>query len=153
MNSIRDTKPEKDWPEDFSHENGMYYCRCVSCKELFIGYKRRVVCRECSEEMPKTRTSNTSNPIDFPKETERYDVVIDTLQKHYDKLWDMSKNKEEWGVMDYIRLEQMQQLKDAMKLWNTRYRPGQMNETEDCGCQQNQICNNVACPRAMKVTC
>jgi hypothetical protein len=64
----------------------------------------------------------------------------------------MSKNKEEWGVMDYIRMEQMQQLKDAMKLWNTRYKPIQ-NETEDCGCPQNQICNNVACPRAMKVTC
>ena len=45
---IYDTKKEKDWPEDFPHENGMYYCRCVHCKEQFIGYKRRVVCKECS---------------------------------------------------------------------------------------------------------
>lgn len=44
---ITDTKPEKDWPEDFPHENGMYYCRCMHCKDSFIGYKRRVICREC----------------------------------------------------------------------------------------------------------
>jgi len=46
-----------------------------------------------------------------------YDVVLDVLQKHHDKLWDMSKNKEEWGIMDHIRLDQMQQLKEAMNLW------------------------------------
>ena len=48
---------------------------------------------------------------------EDYDVVVDVLQKHYDKLWDMSKNKEDWGMMDFIRLEQMQKLKEAMKVW------------------------------------
>lgn len=49
--------------------------------------------------------------------SEDYDVVIDVLQKHHDTLWNMSKNKDEWGIMDYIRLEQMDQLKKAMKLW------------------------------------
>ena len=86
-------------------------------------------------------------------ENEKYDVVLDVLQKHHDKLWDMSKNKEDWGVMDYIRLEQMQQIKEAMRLWNGRYKPVQSNESADCGCPPNQICNNVACPRALKVTC
>jgi len=38
----------KDWPEDFSHENGNYQCRCVGCGELFTGHKRRVVCKECA---------------------------------------------------------------------------------------------------------
>ena len=51
------------------------------------------------------------------KASEDYDVVIDVLQKHHDTLWNMSKNKDEWGIMDYIRLEQMEQLKKAMKLW------------------------------------
>lgn len=60
----------------------------------------------------KQHTTNTDNPVDFP-----YDVVVDVLQKHHDKLWDMTKNKEEWGVMDFIRLEQMQQLKDAIIIW------------------------------------
>ena len=50
-------------------------------------------------------------------ENKDYDVVIDVLQKHHDKLWDMSKNKEDWGIMDFIRLEQMKQLKEAMKMW------------------------------------
>jgi hypothetical protein len=50
-------------------------------------------------------------------EEQKYDVVIDVLQKHHDHLWNMTKNKEEWGIMDHIRLDQMQQLKEAMRLW------------------------------------
>lgn len=48
---------------------------------------------------------------------EDYDVVVDVLQKHHDALWNMSKDKDEWGIMDHIRLDQMQQLKQAIKLW------------------------------------
>ena len=55
---------------------------------------------------------------------EDYDVVVDVLQKHYDKLWDMSKNKEDWGMMDFIRLEQMQKLKEAMKVWKKHLEDG-----------------------------
>ena len=54
-----------------------------------------------------------------------YDVVVDVLQKHYDKLWDMSKNKEDWGMMDFIRLEQMQKLKEAMKVWKKHLEDGE----------------------------
>jgi hypothetical protein len=38
---------ERDWPEDFAHENGQYSCGCVYCGSHFIGHKRRVVCRRC----------------------------------------------------------------------------------------------------------
>ena len=55
---------------------------------------------------------------------EDYDVVVDVLQKHYDKLWDMSKNKEDWGMMDFIRLEQMQKLKEAIKVWKKHLEDG-----------------------------
>lgn len=43
-------RPEnsRDWPEDAKHENGRYFCRCCICNEVFIGHKRRVVCRECA---------------------------------------------------------------------------------------------------------
>jgi hypothetical protein len=37
----------KDWPEDFSHENGNYSNLCSRCGAVFQGYKRRVTCREC----------------------------------------------------------------------------------------------------------
>jgi len=54
-----------------------------------------------------------------------YDVVIDVLQKHHDKLWEMTKrnmNSEFIGmnIMDDIRLSQMDELKAAMQLWNNR---------------------------------
>jgi hypothetical protein len=54
-------------------------------------------------------------------ETE-YDVVIDVLQKHHDKLWEVTKRNMNsefigMGIMDDIRLSQMDELKEAIKLW------------------------------------
>ena len=46
-----------------------------------------------------------------------YDVVIDTLQKHRDKLWKMVQQNSEaymFNIMDQIRLEQIQELDDAI---------------------------------------
>lgn len=43
---------ERDWPEDFSQENGNYSCTCHKCGEEFIGYKRRVICKLCSALVP-----------------------------------------------------------------------------------------------------
>lgn len=40
---------ERDWPEDFGHENGNYGNRCAVCDAAFNGHKRRPVCRSCSE--------------------------------------------------------------------------------------------------------
>ena len=51
-----------------------------------------------------------------------YDVVADVLQKHADKLWDLSKNNEEWGIMDHIRMEQIDQIKQAIAMWKARKR-------------------------------
>lgn len=45
----------KNWTEDFSHENGNYVNNCIKCKHKFMGHKRRVVCKECSE--PKEEES------------------------------------------------------------------------------------------------
>ena len=53
-------------------------------------------------------------------DNENYDVVIDTLQKQYDALWKMTQrnmNADLFNIMDQIRLEQMDQLKRAMDLW------------------------------------
>jgi hypothetical protein len=52
--------------------------------------------------------------------SEDYDVVLDTLQKHRDKLWKMTQsnmNADMMNLMDDIRLEQIDQLDRAMKLW------------------------------------
>lgn len=39
---------ERDWPEDFGHENGEYFCNCSSCGRTFVGYKRRTICKVCA---------------------------------------------------------------------------------------------------------
>jgi hypothetical protein len=54
-----------------------------------------------------------------------YDVVLDVLQKHHDKLWDMTKRNMEseyigMGIMDDIRLRQMDEIKEAIRWWKER---------------------------------
>jgi hypothetical protein len=51
-----------------------------------------------------------------------YDVVVDTLQKHHDRLMQMTMSNMNsefvgMGIMDDIRLEQCEQLKEAIKVW------------------------------------
>lgn len=53
------------------------------------------------------------------KEEDEYDVVKDALQTKYDKLSGMMSNVEYgWGLMDQIRMQQMDRLKEAMKVWD-----------------------------------
>jgi hypothetical protein len=53
-----------------------------------------------------------------------YDVVVDVLQKHYDKLWEMNHRNmnSEYGMslMDDIRFKQMDQLLQAIDMWKGR---------------------------------
>ena len=55
---------------------------------------------------------------------EEYDVVIDVLQKHHDKLWNMnlSNMNSDTGMslMDDVRFEQMDQLQQAIDMWKAR---------------------------------
>jgi len=51
---------------------------------------------------------------------EEYDVVLDTLQKRIDVLWEMTQrnmNHDMFNIMDQIRLEQINELKSAMEIW------------------------------------
>lgn len=38
---------EYDWYEDAKFENGNYQNECCICHVIFIGHKRRVVCKKC----------------------------------------------------------------------------------------------------------
>ena len=56
-----------------------------------------------------------------------YDVVIDTLQKHHDNLMELTMRnmRSEFlgmSIMDDIRLEQCEQLKEAMEVWKAHKR-------------------------------
>ena len=57
------------------------------------------------------------------RENDEYDVVLDTLEKQYQLLWKMTQsnmNADMFNIMDQIRLEQMDQLKEAIALWKNR---------------------------------
>jgi len=56
---------------------------------------------------------------------EDYDVVVDVLSKHRDKLWEMTRRNMQsefigMNIMDDIRLAQIEQIDEAIKLWNNR---------------------------------
>ncbi len=52
--NITHPAPERDWTEDFPHENGNYFTHCRICNEFFTGHKRRVVCKLCASESYQT---------------------------------------------------------------------------------------------------
>ena len=37
----------KNWTQDAGHENGCYQNHCVECETMFLGHKRRMICRSC----------------------------------------------------------------------------------------------------------
>lgn len=56
-------------------------------------------------------------------EEKDYDVVVDVLQKHRDKLWKMTQqnmNAESFNMMDQIRLEQIDEIDKAIIMWINR---------------------------------
>jgi hypothetical protein len=42
------THEERSWREDAGHENGNYSNACCECGRMFLGHKRRVICKVCS---------------------------------------------------------------------------------------------------------
>lgn len=54
-------------------------------------------------------------------EEHEYNVVLDVLQKHYDVLKDMNERNQRMGldvgIMDQIRFDQMDEIKEAMRWW------------------------------------
>ena len=55
--------------------------------------------------------------------SQEYDVVIDVLQKHRDILWKMTQsnmNIDMFNIMDQIRLEHIDHLDKAIKMWKER---------------------------------
>ena len=48
---------------------------------------------------------------------EEYDVVVSILQHEIDILWKMTEQNQDWGMMDHIRLDHIDELKIAIQLW------------------------------------
>lgn len=46
------TPSERNWTEDFAHENGQYERACFACNRTFVGHKRRIYCKTCAQPAP-----------------------------------------------------------------------------------------------------
>ena len=76
---MKPTLSKHDWPEDWHHVNGMYYNRCIECKEMFIGYKRRCICKSCQWDS----TTNLLNHIRLQFIPEGKDATQETKDHNY----------------------------------------------------------------------
>ena len=43
----------RNWKEDYKHENGNYLNKCYRCSQYFLGHKRRPICKECADKFDK----------------------------------------------------------------------------------------------------
>ena len=50
MNLKKLMDSHKSWQQDYELENGQYMNNCIYCKSIFIGHKRRIICKECYTE-------------------------------------------------------------------------------------------------------
>lgn len=58
-NNLAVKPSNRDWPEDFTYENGRYENICCKCGLHFNGYKRRVACKICSSAPQPTADQKT----------------------------------------------------------------------------------------------
>ena len=65
------TDTDRDWPEDFEHENGKYLNKCYLCQNFFLGHKKRIRCKKCTTNLENAKILNeldeeiASRPWDF----------------------------------------------------------------------------------------
>lgn len=55
---------------------------------------------------------------------EDFDIVLSVLQERYDKLVEMDKNTNVFGIMQQIRMKQCYELEQAMRLWKVHKATG-----------------------------
>lgn len=63
---------EHDWPEDEPHKNGQYENNCFECNSIFIGHKRRFLCKVCDAKISEEWNSKT--------EEEKCDVILKSCE-------------------------------------------------------------------------
>lgn len=92
----------RDWPEDFSHENGRYYNTCTFCHQPFCGHKRRVVCKLCSGAPGTTKPATPT--LHWEIEGERWLFARRCVQAGYD-LYANHASHGEQQIFDRISAE------------------------------------------------
>lgn len=82
---MRSDRPERDWEEDFEHENGCYECNCIECNHSFFGHKRRVNCKLCSNGNLATLIRNRQIAINEGKSGQAisdFDFAIELIKRY-----------------------------------------------------------------------
>lgn len=81
------TTGERDFPEDFHHENGCYQNRCIDCKQLFLGYKRRLVCKVCEAANLNTqKVMNDAIDARMDKSLDRLEEIIEKAESKIEQV-------------------------------------------------------------------
>jgi len=75
---------ERDWKDDFPHDNGMYENTCYTCRNRFMGNKHRRICKACDKAAAYMNEIGRqdcyeSGPEGMPRVKRMTDAVLDCI--------------------------------------------------------------------------
>lgn len=99
---FRSDNPQRDWEEDFQHENGNYTCNCGKCENTFTGHKRRVVCKLCSYPInPNDPVLDFTDIFHYIKSVQKFTSMSDEEASTLYHLFDMWQKKRYFEPVEY----------------------------------------------------
>ena len=105
------TELERNWPEDYPHENGCYQNKCSICGSIFLGMKRRPVCKVCYNASTPDITPDLCCGItdSVVSQGEMFEKVeVEDFRKLVSALWLYAMNNAWWSMT----VEELRELKE-----------------------------------------
>ena len=90
-------KDPRSFQEDFSHENGNYYNHCYSCRNVFVGHKRRLICKLCirAERIEQVRSKKHPGSVFFKVKGTQDNFILKLYPEHANKANDIEQALEQ----------------------------------------------------------
>jgi len=98
---ITDPNSPRNWTEDYERENGKYTCFCRTCNNTFLGYKRRLICKVCSNKEDNCDGTCATNECICDELQDCLEIVdkktysIEQIEKAIDKSGGLTVDKQE----------------------------------------------------------
>lgn len=107
--------PEANWTEDFAHENGQYQCLCCKCEKVFMGHKRRTVCKLCAPPLPDDVAKMASRLRYAESRASNYGHVMLEAADMIEHLARQLQEVKDWNAMLADHNEQLAQRGDDLE--------------------------------------
>ncbi len=106
----------RDYPEDFSFENGNYRSECCCCKKPFMGHKRRYICKVCANPTkPGQPTPQESQETASGAALLELAKTVGSTPEELENLKQVLADPEHWLSLSEARYADLRQQLDAAR--------------------------------------